>query len=1035
MAFKSLLGHSHHHHKKPGKSSDNSGKHHSGLHIIQSSADKRGCDHCPLNEVKGVKKILGKVRGRNIFVWAQSPGPQENKAEKELVDPSGEFLWEELGRVGITRDMVDIQNVVRCMPADRQNSWPPLKMRAPNKDEVRCCSIYTEKAMQRQHAKLHLIFGEIAGKAVLKKEYRKDKRIFYSETLKGWVVILYHPSYFIHMGYRAGDNRPPNDKLKRFRSDLNSARQLLERKGTDKFYFIKKQNYIGINHSKQAMKAYRYLKKKGESGTELVFDVESGYVDKHGHPKDGDPKVDKSVKAVMLACGFAAKAGTSYVFALHKMPKLHISAGTLKLNRNLVIRLLRNPKIKKSAHYGISDVDACKKLLGIRVRGYKTDTLQAEFFFDPDAKQYGLENTVARRFPDFMGYKDIRWPHAFTKKFRKMVEKRKMSLDAAGELAAQMHQMNLARLPWPEMVLYNGADCHVEYLIGKTTRKHYHPALMGIYKDASYVLFQMERDPKCQPLFDRDWSKKISKIFKYRQHKLRRKLMKFAGKYAYVPKQINRRIDWEHGQRYKVKFNPDSHSHQNWLIYDKLKMPVLRDKDGQKIRNTRKGTLNKLAIKHKKVRIVPRYNAECKVVSTYIKSYQKCAELNDGHLRTNWKLTGTGTGRLSSGATKDKKNLKVINLQNVHGDPLVKCQLISDKRWVKLYKYWLKYAKIKKKILKNKEGKEIVVYSASPVFNKHNWRRFRHYLVQLGFDFSQNELREVAEESGDVELCAMFSSKKLWKCHKSNSGCGKFHKPDPHVEVGHELTGWAREVIAHNERIRRVIKNMQFGIVFGLQGEGLYQYVIALGGKTTRKEVDKFHKRYFERFPRVRRLQEKYRAFAEKHDYVENPYGFRRNMNVKDQQQAEEVGDEREGGWWGNKAINTPIQSAAHHFLTMALAVLKRKPKKYSKLKHPQLEVHDALYFGVMLMDLFRAAKLGHKVMVDEPMRISEEEFGIKKKVKLATKPKAGFRFGVHVEGIGEEGLDTEWDFLNAWCLANYELMQSYYQQLKAIHT
>lgn len=1015
MPFESLLTGHHHNHGH--------GKYPYKLHVIQNTPDKRGCDFCPLSKVKGVHKVLGKVRGRKIFIWPQSPGPNENRERKELVGKSGDFLWEELHRVGITRDMCDIQNVVRCSPVDRQEGrWPPLKMRAPNKAEIKCCSIYNEKVIPKSKAKLNLIFGEIAARELLKKEYRKGKSTFYSERLKGWVVLLYHPSYFIRMGYEAGGDRAPNEQLKRFRSDLQTAAQLLKRKDIDKFAFIKKQKYIGVTHRRDAKKYYLYLKRKGEAGKKIVFDVESGQVDKYGHPKDDG--ISK-----MLCCGFAVKPGTSYVFPTHKMPGLHISKEMLRYNRELVIKLLINPRIKKSAHYGISDVDSCKRLLGIRVRSYVTDTLQAAFFYDPDAKAYGLEKITERMYPDFMGYKDIRWPESFTKKFREIHKKNKMMLDAAGELASQMHQMNLARLPWKKMVLYNGADCHVELMLDRDTASRVNPPLMAVYKDASYILFQMERDPKCQPRFDRDWSKKISSIFKYRQHKLRKKLKKFAGKYAYVPKQKNRKVDWENGERFKVRFNPDSHLHQNWLVYDKLGIPV-----GPEGRNTRKGTLNKIAANHKEVRIIPRYNAEKKVVTTYIKSYQKCAELNDEHLRTNWKLTGTGTARLSSGATKDKKNLKVINLQNVHGDPLVKCQLISDPHWRKLYDYWLKRTKVSTRIVTDKKGKKRTIYSALPVFNKHNWKRFKNFMVQLGFDFSQNELREVAEESGDKELCRMFSSKKLWKCHVSNGGCGKWHKPDPHVEVGHALTGWNREVIAHDDRVRRVIKNMQFGIVFGLQDEGLYQYVIALGGETTREEVSDFHRKYFKRFRSVEKLQKHYRNMAEERDYVINPFGFRRNMNVKDQKQAEEFGEEREGGWWGNKAINTPIQSAAHHFLTMALAMLKRRPNKFRRLRHPQLEVHDALYFGVRLYELFKAAKLGMRLMVDEPMRIAKEEFGIDKKVSLSTKAKAGFRFGVHVEGVGDEGLDTEWAFLNAWCLANYELEQSYKQQLAAAH-
>jgi uracil-DNA glycosylase family 4 len=974
--------HSHTHHKSTVKTAGTAGNGHKPI-------GKRGCEHCPLNplEKQGVKKIKGKVRGHKIFIWAQSPGKEENKEGIELFGPSGQFLWQELKRVGITRKHCDIQNVVRCWPVDAQeNMWPRFKMRAPTKEEVKCCSVYNERALEKSKAKLHLIFGQIAGAALLKKEFSpQNKRIFYSENMHGWVVYLDHPAYFIRMGYGVDSDQAPNDALKRFREDLTKAKQLLKKQNYDQFGYIKEQKYIGVTDRKTALKAYRELKKVGEHKGFLVYDMESGMVD-----KETETKPDDDGKYAALCCGFAVRPGKSYVFCLSKVYGV-ASSRALHLNHKLVEKLLKNKHIKKSAHYGVSDYLAVSSQLGYEVEGYDYDTLLGEYFRDPDAKAYGLEKITERRMPDFMGYKNIRWPEAFTKAYREQIEGKKIDLDKAGEVAHTTQKLNLARLPWKKTVLYNGADCDVELRVDESTRKYVNQPLMDVYRDASFILHRMEVEPDCQPLFDEKWSKKLDKIFRPKQKRMRRKLKKVAGKYAWIPKRTNGKIDWDHGKRIKMRFNPDSNDHLNWLVYDKWGISVSNGKGGG--RNVRKGTLNRIAIRHKKVAIIPKYNGEKKVVTTYLVSYRKCAKLNHGHLRTNWKITGTGTGRLSSGATKDKKNLKVINLQNVHGDPLIKCQIISDLRWRKLYDYWRKHGD----------------------FTKKTWKKFKDYMVQLGFDFSQNELREVAEQSGDRKLAKMFASGK-----------------DPHVEVGHELTGWAKELIAHDDRVRRVIKNMQFGIVFGLQGEGLYQYCLALGAKTTRDEVDRFHRRYFKKFKRVKWLQEKLRAFAKEHGYSLNPYGFRRNSNVEEQEEAEAAGEGHEGGWWGNVAINTPIQSAAHHFLTMAFALLRRKPKKYKLLQRPQLEVHDALYNNVKLKYLLRAAKLGHELMVDEPMRISEEEFGIKKKVPLATKPKAGFRFGVHIEGIGKGKLATEWGFLNVWCRENRKLEHSYYKQLAA---
>jgi len=177
------------------------------------------CDFCPLNTVPVFKKIMGKVEGKDIMIWAQSPGAEENREGRELVGRAGKFLWQELRRVGITREMCDIQNVVRCLPADRREDVRrPLKMRKPLKQDIQRCSFYTKQAIKEQRAKRHLIFGEIAHKEVLGAEYRKDKKVFWSEKLNGQVVCLAHPAYVIRGG---GENSPrPNARLIEFRKRL-----------------------------------------------------------------------------------------------------------------------------------------------------------------------------------------------------------------------------------------------------------------------------------------------------------------------------------------------------------------------------------------------------------------------------------------------------------------------------------------------------------------------------------------------------------------------------------------------------------------------------------------------------------------------------------------------------------------------------------------------------------------------------------------------------------------------------------------------
>jgi hypothetical protein len=152
---------------------------------------------------------------------------------------------------------------------------------------------------------------------------------------------------------------------------------------------------------------------------------------------------------------------------------------------------------------------------------------------------------------------------------------------------------------------------------------------------------------------------------------------------------------------------------------------------------------------------------------------------------------------------------------------------------------------------------------------------------------------------------------------------------------------------------------------------------------------------------------------AEKKGYVENMFGFRRPLNT---QQAEE-GEEEGGAYWGNQAINTPIQGAAHHLMLMAVAALRRKKKKYLKLLGiPTMEVHDALYFFVRLIDMIKAKALGKRLLEKEPIYTMKHDFPkVKWNMPLLVEGKVGFRLGDTVENedmsesesLGEMVLET----------------------------
>ena len=134
-----------------------------------------GCSSCPLDRAPGVNKVKGLVRikGRRAFLWAQSPDSRENEKRIELVGSGGKLVWDEgLGYHGLTRDIFDVQNVLRCQPlgdveiikGQPTKITPSDSEHTPTKEELRCCSVYNHEALElnRERAQVHVILGDIA---------------------------------------------------------------------------------------------------------------------------------------------------------------------------------------------------------------------------------------------------------------------------------------------------------------------------------------------------------------------------------------------------------------------------------------------------------------------------------------------------------------------------------------------------------------------------------------------------------------------------------------------------------------------------------------------------------------------------------------------------------------------------------------------------------------------------------------------------------------------------------------------------------
>jgi len=152
-----------------------------------------GCDDCPLNY-----RLEYRVPGDgdvNSDIWfvGEGPGLKEAQSHHPFVGDSGDLLWEEARKFGITRDMVAVRNAVQC--------WPPGN-RTPTSLEVKHCIGYLEEELRKYRPKVVITLGATALQALMGKKYKitecHGQELIREDGIK--VVPIFHPSFLLCNG-------------------------------------------------------------------------------------------------------------------------------------------------------------------------------------------------------------------------------------------------------------------------------------------------------------------------------------------------------------------------------------------------------------------------------------------------------------------------------------------------------------------------------------------------------------------------------------------------------------------------------------------------------------------------------------------------------------------------------------------------------------------------------------------------------------------------------------------------------------------
>ncbi len=325
-------------------------------------------------------------------------------------------------------------------------------------------------------------------------------------------------------------------------------------------------------------------------------------------------------------------------------------------------------------------------------------------------------------------------------------------------------------------------------------------------------------------------------------------------------------------------FNIQSPKQLSKILFEKLGLPVVKKtKTGV---STDESVLAQLSSEHQICASILKFREYGKLRSTYVEGLLGQIDPNTHRVHTSFNQAVTATGRLSSSNP---------NLQNipVGADP----------------RYEIR------SVFKAPPGTEL-----------------------LSADYSQIELRLLAEMSGDAELVRAFQNDE-----------------DVHAYTGRLIFG-VNNVSADQ---RRVAKTINFGVVYGQTPYGLAQTL-----KISPARAKEFIDRYFERYSGVQAFLRSLAEKARKTGYASTLWGRRRYIpEIDSQNRMRREMAER-------TAINAPLQGTAADLIKAAMVSVYRRLHQEGLKSRMILQVHDELVLEVPLDEKEKVSKLVTQEMV-----------------------------------------------------------------------
>jgi len=313
-------------------------------------------------------------------------------------------------------------------------------------------------------------------------------------------------------------------------------------------------------------------------------------------------------------------------------------------------------------------------------------------------------------------------------------------------------------------------------------------------------------------------------------------------------------------------FNLASPKQLGIVLFEELKLveKPKKTKTGQYA--TGEEILSKLATKHEIVANILAWRGLVKLKNTYVDALPNEINKATGRIHTTYSQAVAATGRLSS----NNPNLQNIPIRTERGRQVRKAFIPRDKNY-----------------------------------------------ILLAADYSQIELRLIAEMSGDEEMKSSFLKGE-----------------DIHKATAAKVFNIALNEVTREQRSHA--KTVNFGIIYGVSAFGLSQQT-----DLSRSEAKELIETYYATYPTLKAYIAKQIDFAKEHGFVETILGRRRYLkNINSRNAIVRGADER-------NAVNAPIQGSAADIIKIAMINIHNLFKKENYRSKMLLQVHDELVFDI----------------------------------------------------------------------------------------